>query len=155
MRSLLAVLHVFGSALWIGGAFAAMIVSIAARREQASVQAGIFRILARVYAWVIAPGALVAVGTGLALVMMFMTRGLEERLGAPAMSVMMGAGLLGGLLVLFFGLPTAQKIAAAAVPDEQGGLPPIVDRLRRRLAIVSSIAGVLALVALWFGVVGA
>lgn len=155
MRPLLAFLHVFGSALWIGGALAAMVVSIAARREQAGVRAGVFRMLARVHTWVIAPGALVSVATGLALVMVFMSRGLGDRLGVPSISAMMGAGLLGGLLVLFFGLPAAHKLGAAAVPDEQGNLPPVVDRLRRRLAVVSSIAGVLALVALWFGVVGA
>jgi hypothetical protein len=67
----------------------------------------------------------------------------------------MGTGLVAGLLALFVGLPTAQKVAALAVVDEQGNFPPAFERLRSRLAVVSSVTGVLALVALYFGVVGA
>lgn len=154
LRGLLAFLHVVGVALWVGGGVAAMVAGLAARREEPTARAGVFRVLARIHVWVIAPGALLVVGTGLALVGVFVQQGLGARLGDPSLSVMMGAGLLGGLLVLFIGLPAAQKMAGLAVADEEGRLPPAVHRFRARLAAVSSVAGVLALIALYFGVVG-
>lgn len=154
LRGLLTVLHVLGMTLWIGGSLAAMTAAIAARREPVPVRAGVFRVLGRVHVWVVAPGALLTVASGLLLVVVFMRRGMGALLGEASLSIMMGAGLLAGLLVLFIGLPTAQKVAALAVPDEAGNLPPAFHRFRARLTVVSSVAGVLALLSLYFGVVG-
>lgn len=154
LRGLLTVMHVIGMTLWIGGALAAMVAAITAKREPVTIRAGVFRVLGRVHVWVVAPGALLTVASGLLLVVVFMRRGMGAMLGAAPLSIMMGAGLVAGLLVLFIGLPAAQKAAALAVPDEAGNLPPAFHRFRSRLTVVSSVAGVLALIALWFGVVG-
>jgi len=155
LQGVLAFVHVVGVVLWLGGGFAAMVAAIAARRESPAARAGVFRALGLVHAWLVGPGALLTVASGLALVMVFVSADQGERLGLPAISVMMGAGLVAGLLALFVGLPTSQKLAALAVADDEGRFPPAFERLRTRLAIVSSVAGMLALVALYFGVVGA
>lgn len=154
MRTLLLFLHFLGMTLWIGGAVAAMVVRAGARREPPGTQAGVARLLARVQIWIVGPGALLTAGSGFGMAFQYMsTPQGGDILGAPAMSGMMGAGLLAALLVLFVGLPTAQKVAALAQPGADGSFPPSFARLQRRQAMVSSIAGTLALVALWLGAV--
>lgn len=145
-------LHLLGSALWIGGAIAAMVIAIAARRESAAIRAGAFRLLARVHSLVIGLGALLAVGTGVLLTMQLVSDGRSDLMSSPAIWVMQGTGLIGGLLVLFLGLPTAVKMGGLAVPTEGGQLLPAFERYRKRQAVVSSVAGVLAIVALYASV---
>lgn len=142
-------IHLLGSALWIGGALAAMVVAVNARTEDGQVRAAAFRLLAPVHTMVIGPGALLAVASGLLLTMQLMTGTAAELMAAPRIWVMQGAGLLGGLLVLFVGLPTAVKIGGLAVADASGALPEAFERYRRRQAVVSSVAGALALVSLF------
>ena len=62
--------------------------------------------------------------------------------------VMQGAGLLGALLVLLVGLPTAAKLARL---DPTGQGAGFFDELRQRQRIVGSVSGTLALVALVAG----
>ena len=145
-------IHLLGSALWIGGAIAAMVVALNARAEDGVVRAGAFRLLAPVHTLVIGPGALLVVASGLLLTMRFMTAGAPELMAAPRIWVMQGAGLVGGLLVLLIGLPTAVKMGALAVPDAAGSLSESFERYRKRQAVVSSVAGVLALIALFASV---
>ncbi|HXV86119.1 MAG TPA: DUF2269 family protein [Gemmatimonadales bacterium] len=144
----LRVLHLLGQALWIGGALAAMVMALAARQETVPVRAAVFRLLARVHSTVIAPGALVTVLTGLWLTMSLARQGMGARLGDPGIAAMQALGLLAGLLVLLVGLPTAAKLARVADPGPDGTLSPAVERLRRRQAMVSSVAGALAILAL-------
>jgi hypothetical protein len=141
-------LHMLGQALWIGGAIAAMVLAIDARAEEAPVRASVFRLLARVHSMVIAPGALLTVLSGLWLTMSMARQGRGAELGEPGIAAMQLAGLVGGALVLFVGLPTAGSLARAAEPGPDGQLPPVFERFRKRQAIVSSVAGVLALIAL-------
>jgi hypothetical protein len=151
MRVLLFV-HFVGQCLWIGGAVAAMVMALAARREPVEVRAGAFRLVAQVHAMVIGPGALLVVASGVLLTMQFMGGDAMELMAAPRIWVMQGAGLLGGLMVLFVGLPTAVKMGGLAVPDQTGALSPQFEGLRKRQAIVSSIAAGLAFVALFVAV---
>ena len=145
--------HILGVCLWIGGAVAALVLVVGSRAESVDVRAGVYRLLVRIHSLVIAVGALLTVGTGLLLTMWLMQRAGGEVLAAPRMWVMQGAGLLGGLLVLLVGLPTAVKMGNLAVPGERGEMLPQFERYRKRQAIVSSVAGVLALVALFAAVV--
>jgi hypothetical protein len=62
--------------------------------------------------------------------------------------LMQGAGLVGALIVLLVGLPTASKLARI---DPQGPNAAYFDELRRRQRVTSSIAGVFALAALLGG----
>jgi hypothetical protein len=141
-------LHMLGQSLWIGGAIAAMVLAIAAREEQAGLRAGVFRLLGRVHSIVIAPGALLTVLSGLWLTMSMARGGRGAELGEPGIAAMQFCGLLGGALALFVGLPTAGRLARAADPGPDGQLPPVFERLRKRQAVVSSVAGLLAVIAL-------
>ncbi|OGU04268.1 MAG: hypothetical protein A2W29_02220 [Gemmatimonadetes bacterium RBG_16_66_8] len=141
-------LHMFGQALWIGGAIAAMVVALASREEDPLVRSGAFRLLARVHSLVIGPGVLLTVVTGLWLTMSYARQGKGAELADPGVATMQAFGLLGGLLALFVGLPTAATLARAAEPGPDGTMPPLFERLRKRQAIVSSIAGVMAVIAL-------
>jgi hypothetical protein len=62
--------------------------------------------------------------------------------------VMQGAGLLGALITLTIGLPTASKLARLD-PSGPGAL--LFDELRQRQRVVASVAGVFAMVALVAG----
>lgn len=146
-------IHYLGSALWIGGAVAAMVVSIHARNEDPRVRAGAFRLLAPVQTLVVAPGALLVVASGLLLTMRLMGSGMAQRMAEPGIWIMQGAGLVGGLLVLLVGLPAAVRMGGLAAADESGELPTGFDTYRRRQAVVSSVAGVLALISLFAAVV--
>lgn len=146
-------IHFLGSALWIGGALAGMVVALHARAEDATVRAGAFRLLTPVHTLVIGPGALLALASGILLTMQLMTGGSTELMAAPRIWVMQGAGLVGGLMVLFLSLPTAVKMDALAVPDQAGSFPRLFERYRKRQAIVSSVAGALAVASLFAGVV--
>ena len=140
--------HLLGVAMWIGGALAAMIISIGAKNEPAAIRAGVYRLLARVYSMLIGTGALLVVASGLLMTMAMAQQGQGGAMGQPRIVVMQAAGMLGAILVIFVGVPTSIKISGLSVPDEKGEIPPVVERLRRRQAMVSSVAGVLALVAL-------
>ena len=141
-------LHLLGQALWIGGGLAAMTLAIASRNEDPAVKAGVYRLLARLNGVVIAPGALITVLSGLWLTMTMARRGRGAELGEPGLAVMQGLGIVAGILVLLVALPTGNLLARVAEPDQTGRFPPVVERLRKRQAIVSSIAGALAVLAL-------
>ena len=141
-------LHLLGQALWIGGGLAAMTLAIASRGEDTAVKAGVYRLLARLNGVVIAPGTLITVLSGLWLTMTMARRGRGAELGEPGLAVMQGLGIVAGILVLLVALPTGNLLARVAVPDQTGRFPPVFERLRKRQAIVSSIAGALAVLAL-------
>lgn len=146
-------MHMLGFALWIGGGMAAMVVAVSARGEPGAVRAGAHRLLARVHTMVIGLGALLVVATGLLLIVNLATGGRGAALALPHMWIMQGAGLLGGLLILFAGLPSAVKLSRLAVADNAGSLPPAFERYRGRSALVNAVGGTLALVALFAAVV--
>jgi hypothetical protein len=151
MRTSLLFLHYLGFALWIGGAMAGMAMRIGSRRESPETQGAVARLLARVQIFVVAPGALLSLASGFGVAFNYMAHGATDILGAPLMSAMMGFGTLGALLVLFVGMPTAQRIAALAYPNDQGTFPSLFGRLQKRQAIVQTVAGVMALAALICG----
>lgn len=146
-------LHFLGFALWLGGGLAAMVMAIGAREESNQIRAGAHRLLARVHSMVIGLGALLTVASGLLLSMNLATTGRGALLGLPYMSVMQGSGLVGGLLVLFIGLPAAVKLGGVAVTDDSGNLSPIFEKYRKRNAMANAVGGSLALVALFAAVV--
>lgn len=140
--------HFLGVALWLGGAVAAMVIGRAARTDING--RFFFALLARLHGWVVAPGALLTVVTGLLLTMSLVNRGATDLMVRPGIMVMQGAGIVAALLALFVGLPTASQLAGLALGE---GVSPKTERLKKRQAIVSSISGLLAFIALYFGVV--
>ncbi len=146
--------HFLGSALWIGGALAAMVMAVGSRRESVEVRAGIFRLLTRVQTTVIGLGALLTLGSGILWTMwLIQSGGAEGGVLSPGVWVMQLAGLVGGVLVLFVAVPTAVKMGRLAVPTDDGHLLPVFEAFRKRQMVVSSVAGTLAVVSLFAGVV--
>ena len=138
-------LHIVGFTLWIGGALAAMVAGIAARREDRAGLGAVVRVQAAVQKTLVAPGALLAVLSGLML-----TFAVTSLRGGDAgcnlwLVLMQGAGVVGALIVLMVGLPTAAKLARL---DPEGPGAAYFDELRQRQRVVGSVAGVFALAAL-------
>jgi hypothetical protein len=138
-------LHLLGFSMWLGGGLAAMVAGIAAKREGREGLGAIVRSQAAAWKAIVAPGALLTVLSG--LILTFSVAG--ELVGFNVwLVVMQGAGLLGALLVLLIGLPTAAKLARL---DPMGQGAAYFDELRTRQKIVASVSGTLALVALVAG----
>jgi hypothetical protein len=141
-------LHLLGFTMWLGGGLAVMVAGLAGKREDRSGLGAVARSQAAVYKAIIAPGALLAVLSGLVLTFSVAGR-LGELVGFNVwLLVMQGAGVVGALLVLLIGLPTAAKLSRL---DPTGPGAAYFDELRQRQRIVSSVSGTLALVALVAG----
>ena len=141
-------LHLLGFTMWLGGGLGSMVAGIASKREDRAGLGAIARSQAAAYKAIIAPGAILSVLSGLVL-----TFSVAGRTGELAgfnvwLMVMQGAGMIGALLVLLIGLPTAAKLARL---DSQGPGAAFFDELRTRQKIVASVSGTLALVALVAG----
>ena len=141
-------LHLLGFTMWLGGGLAVMVAGIAAKREDRAGLGAIARAQAAVHKAIIAPGAILVVLSGLILTFSVSGRTGELVGFSVWLVVMQGAGLVGALMVLLIGLPTAAKLARL---DPMGQGAAFFDELRQRQKIVASVSGVLALVALVAG----
>ena len=140
--------HLLGFTMWLGGGLAAMIAGIASKREDRAGLGAVVRAQAAVHKMVIAPGALLAVLSGLILTFSVSAR-MDELTGfSLPLVVMQGTGMVGALLALMVALPTSAKLARL---DPSGPGAAYFDELRQRQKLVSAIAGTLALVALVAG----
>jgi hypothetical protein len=141
-------LHLLGFTLWLGGAIAAMIMGIAAKREDRHGLGAVVRAQSSLMKVAIAPGALITVLSGLILTFSA-TAALNELAGFNVwLMTMQGAGLIAALLTLLISLPTAAKLSRL---DSSGEAARYFDELRQRQRIVASISGVFGLVALFAG----
>jgi hypothetical protein len=141
-------LHLLGFTMWLGGALAAMVAGIAAKREDRTGLGAVVRSQAAAQKAIVAPGALLAVLSGLILTFSVSGR-MGELVGFNVwLIVMQGAGVLGALIVLLIGLPTAAKLSRL---DPAGPGAAYFDELRSRQKIVGTVAGMLGLVALVAG----
>jgi hypothetical protein len=141
-------LHLLGFTLWLGGAIAAMIIGIAARREDRHGLGTLVRAQAALMRVAIAPGALLAVLSGLILTFQI-TAAEGDLVGFNLwLVIMQGAGLVAALMTLLIALPTATKLSRL---DPAGERARYFDELRQRQRMVGSISGTLGLVALFAG----
>ncbi len=139
-------LHLLGFTMWLGGAIAAMIMGIAAKREDRHGLGAVVRAQGTLMKVAIAPGALLAVLSGLMLT--FQISGADLPGFSIWLMLMQGTGLVAGLLTLLIALPTATKLSRL---DPAGDTARYFDELRQRQRIVGSISGMLGLVALFAG----
>jgi len=145
--------HFLGSAMWIGGAMAALLLEINSRRESIELRLGVFKLLTQVQTMIVGFGALLTLGSG---VMWSMS--MAQDTGADAVAatlgtwIMVGTGLVGGVLVLLVVVPTAVKLGGLAVTTGDGAVLSAFEYYRRRQTAVSSVAGVLAVLSLLAGV---
>lgn len=146
MKTLWYFIHIAGYTIWIGGALAAMVLAIAAKREPASAQGAATRLQARLYPTLIGPGAAMVVVSGLILTLEMYNQVTAIGLGHWLMA-MQGLGLIAGIVVIVAALPTAAKLSRVdPVAD-----PGVHAGLRRRLTMISMGANSLALLALVAG----
>ncbi len=139
-------LHLLGFTLWIGGALAVMVAGIAGKREDRGTLGAIVRAQSLVYRTLVGPGALITVLAGVLLT--FRNTGTRFPGADLWLILMQGCGAVAGLLTLFISLPTAAKLGRLDPTGKEG---PWFDELRQRQKLVSTIAGVLALTALFAG----
>jgi hypothetical protein len=138
-------LHIVGFTLWIGGALASMVAAMVSKGEERAALGAVVRAQAAVQKTLVAPGAVLAVLSGVMLTFA-RTGGCGGQIGFSLWRVLMqGAGLVGALIVLLVGLPTSSKLARI---DPLGQNGAYFDELRQRQRITGSIAGVFALAAL-------
>ena len=150
MRALWVFLHLLGGVLWIGGGLAAMVVSIASRPLGRPEQGVVARLIAVIYARMIAPGAGMIVLSGLFLTMTYMgamNRGDLQIAISPWIMAMQGLGLLGAAIVFAVALPSVSKLAR---------LDPVAhadafDALRTRQRMAGMAASACAFVSLMAG----
>jgi hypothetical protein len=124
----------------------AMVLAVAAGSETGPARAMLYRVIGKMYSFVIGPGTMLTLLTGIALTMT-----LTQGAGGLGMWVMQVTGLLAGVLILFAGLPTATKLARLSVKLEEGGSSPAFERTRKRLVVVAHVAAVLTVLSLYFG----
>lgn len=147
MSSVWLFLHFLGFVMWIGGGFASMHAGLSAKGESREGLGAVTRAQARIQKTVIAPGALLAVLSGLILTLRFM--GAMTTAMSPWLMTMQGAGLVGALVTLLISLPTASRLGRIS---PEGETAAYFDELRQRLRVTASVAGLLALLALVAGV---
>jgi hypothetical protein len=141
-------LHLLGFTLWLGGGLASMVAGIAGKREDWAGLGAVARTQAAIQRNIVAPGALLTVLSGLVLTFSVTGRSGETAGSALPLMIMQGAGLVGALITLAVGLPTASKLARL---DPVGPAAALFDELRQRQRVVASVAGVFAMVALVAG----
>jgi hypothetical protein len=141
---LLRFLHYLGFALWMGGGWTTMALLIRSRKDTPATRAGLFRIIPAA-SGVMAGGAALTVLSGVGLAVHLSRLGLGARLSEPGVIVMQSCGVFAAVMTLALGAPTARKLSRLAATEP---LPPEFERLRKRQAAVSSVAGVLGLLAL-------
>jgi hypothetical protein len=138
-------LHIIGFTMWIGGGLSSMVAGIVSKGEERARMGAVVRAQAGVQKVLVAPGALLTVLSGLMLTFVMTSPRGGETGFSVYLVLMQGAGLVGALIVLLVGLPTASKLARI---DPQGSKAAYFDELRQRQRVTSSIAGLFALAAL-------
>jgi hypothetical protein len=148
MMELWLFLHLLGFTLWLGGGIAAMVAGIAGKRESREALGTVARLQGAVQRLLVAPGALLTVLSGLILTFSVTGRTGELEGFSFWLVLMQGTGVVGALIALMVGLPTATRLARL---DPSGSSSGYFDELRQRQRVASSISGMLGLVALVAG----
>ena len=147
MRTLWVFLHLLGGVLWIGGGLAAMQMSLAVRSMGRPEQGLAARLVAVIYARMIAPGAGIIVLSGLFLTLTYMgslNRGEAEFAISPWIMAMQGLGLLGAAVVFASALPGINKLARLDPVTQAEAF----DTLRTRQRMAGMIATTCAFISL-------
>jgi hypothetical protein len=144
MRGLWLFVHLSGMAMWLGGGMASMISGVVAKRLPPAERLAVYKATGAVHRVLVRSGTIAVVLSGVFLVMPMMS-------AIPSwVQMMMGAGILGAIVASALSVPTASALGRLEL-DPRGELPESFARLRKRQAIVATIAGALAILALMAG----
>jgi hypothetical protein len=151
MRGFWLLVHFLGFTLWLGGGIATMIAGVKAKGFAPAERLKAYRLIAAVQGMLVGPGAAAVVLSG---VLMLLNGPYMHSPDMPAwLSLMMGAGIVGGLVAVIVSVPTAGRLGRLEV-GSRGELPDAFAGLRKRQIIAATIAGSLGLIALFAGTLG-
>ncbi len=148
MRGFWLFVHFSGFMLWLGGGIAMMVAGVAAKRLAAAERLAVYRVVGSVFRIPVLWGTVGVFVSGVALLIPYMRSGAM----AGWLSLMTGAGLLGGIVVLTVVVPTAARLGRLEL-DPRGELPEGFQALRKRQVLGASIAGGLGILALVAGTI--
>jgi uncharacterized membrane protein len=144
---------VIGIGLWLGGGAAVLLLGAAGAAGAAGARGDRLSLLSRVYGLLVAPGAVLATVSGIALTMLVYSRGLSARLGTAAVG-METVGVLAGVLEIFVTFPAAQRLGRVIAAADPGD-PRAGERLRRRVTVMLQVTLALVVLATLLGAVPA
>ena len=144
MRGLWLFVHLSGMTMWLGGGMASMVSGVVAKKMPPAERLAVYKALGAVHRVLVRSGAIAVVVSGIFLFMPLM--GAVPRW----VNMMMGAGVLGAIIVGAASVPTASALGRLEL-GPNGELPSTFARLRKRQAIVATIGGALGILALMFG----
>lgn len=145
-------LHWLGFVVWLGAGVTFMVWGPLSKQAPLPVWAHVWEVLGKVHQWIVAPGCAVATVTGLILSMQYAQRGMH--MGAAWLVIMQAVGLLAAVLTLAIQTPLANRMVYLALRSlDQGEKDPRAEKVRARLAIVSSVSGAMVLVTMYFAAV--
>lgn len=138
--------HMLGFTFWIGGGVATMASGIVAKRFTPESRLAAYRLTSAVWRVLVGPGVVAVTISGIPLSMPYMKSG-----ATPGwLMLMMLAGILGAFIAIGLSLPAAAQLGHLEL-DPRGEIPEHFRSLRGRLVWGSSIAGAMALIALYAG----
>jgi hypothetical protein len=146
-------LHFLGISLWFGAGVVALLFATGAAADT-PLRLPRLLLLDRIYAMVIAPAAVLATASGLALTMMVVTAGDGARISSPSLAGMQVVGLAAGLFELFVVFPAARRLALSAAAAVAAGAAWSGEPLRRRLVALEAAALTLVVLASLLGIWG-
>jgi hypothetical protein len=147
MNSFWRIAHFVSFVAWIGGGMAVMVAGLVMKRLDRSLWGGVADVQAGLYRWLLGPGSIIAVVSGLILTLR-MYNGMAVQVGAW-LGMMQLCGLIGGLVTLLGAMPAAGKIARL---EPLGETAAAFDAARRRMVITGMIGGTFSFLALVAGV---
>ena len=146
-------LHFLGIALWVGaGAVALLLLTGAAADTPLRLPRVL--LLGRVYSTIIAPGAVLATASGLALTLLVVTAGDAARISSPPLVGMQVLGFLAGAAELAVVFPATQRLALMAAMAVSTNGPWTGEPLRRRLVALEAVTLTLVVLASLLGIWG-
>lgn len=145
MRGLWLFVHLSGMAMWLGGGLASMVSGVFAKKMAPAERLAVYRALGVVHRVLVRTGAIAVVVSGVFLMLPMMRAGLPGWV-----HMMTTAGLIGAIVAAAASVPTATALGRLEL-DARGELPEAFARLRKRQAIVATIAGALAIFSLMAG----
>ncbi len=148
------VLHLLGIGMWLGAGCVALAFAADAKADS-PMRLPRLLLLTRIYSLVLAPGAVLATASGIALTMMASSAGFGARLGEPALAAMQALGVLAGVIEVAVSFPTAQRLAGTAAVAVNEKRPWAGERLRFRLTVLLVVTLTLVAVSTYLGVLGA
>jgi hypothetical protein len=151
MRGFWLLVHVLGFTLWLGGGIATMVAGVRAKPFAPAERLKAYKLIAAVQGLLVGPGAAAVVLSG---VILLLTGPYMHAGDMPGwLSLMMGAGILGGIAAVMISVPTASRLGRLEV-GPRGELPETFAGLRKRQIIAATIAGSLGLIAMFAATLG-